>query len=219
MKIASRIISILFHPMLIVSYGLLLLLLLNPYLFVVQDYKVKMLLIFSVVSLTLLFPLLATLMMKGLGLIQSLEMDDKKERIGPMIVSAVFYMWLFANFRSNSFVPEAFKFFVLGSTISLSLAFVLNTQTKISLHTVGMGGLLTGFILIRYFYLYETFVVNFLGNVYQVQTNIVLLLIIIAAGLVGSARLLLGAHNPDQIYGGYFIGMISMLLAFRFIVL
>jgi len=203
MKIASRIISILFHPMLIVSYGLLLLLLLNPYLFVVQDYKVKMLLIFSVVSLTLLFPLLATLMMKGLGLIQSLEMDDKKERIGPMIVSAVFYMWLFANFRSNSFVPEAFKFFVLGSTISLSLAFVLNTQTKISLHTVGMGGLLTGFILIRYFYLYETFVVNFLGNVYQVQTNIVLLLIIIAAGLVGSARLLLGAHNPDQIYGGY----------------
>jgi len=65
----------------------------------------------------------------------------------------------------------------------------------------------------------EAFVLNLLGHSYEVQTNIVLMIIMLAAGLVGTARLLLGAHKPDQIYGGYFIGMVSMLLAFRFVAL
>jgi len=219
MKALSNIISAVFHPMFILSYALFLILIINPYLFAVSDEKITMLLIFSVVSLSLMFPLLATLMMKALGLIGSLQMHDKKERIGPMIVTLVFYMWLFINYKSNTFVPDALRFFVLGSTISICLAFVLNTLTKISLHTVGMGGLLMGFLLIRYNYSYETFVLSILGETYQVQTNIILFAIIIAAGAVGTARLYLKAHDEEQVYGGYFVGMVSMLLAFRFIVL
>jgi len=219
MKTISNILSVAFHPMFIMSYALLIILKVNPYLFAVQDEKVTVLLIFSVVTMSLLFPLLATLMMKGLGLISSLEMNDKKERIGPMIVTAIFYMWLYANFHKNSIVPDAFRFFVLGSTISLCLAFILNTMTKISLHTVGMGGLLMGFLLIRYNYSYETFIVDFLGQAYQVQTNLLLYLTIIATGAVGTARLYLKAHKPDQVYGGYFIGIVSMLIAYRLIIL
>jgi len=219
MRSLSQIISTVFHPMFVLSYALLLILLVNPYLFAVSDEKVLGLLVFSVVSLSLLFPLLATLMMKGLGLIQSLEMQDKKERIGPMIVTVIFYMWLFANFRSNTFVPDAFRFFLLGSTISLCLAFVINTLSKISLHTVGMGGLLMGFVLIRYNFTYETFTLSILGQPYLLQTNIVLLAITIIAGLVGTARLILSAHRPSEVYGGYFIGIVSMLIAYRIVVL
>lgn len=219
MKTVSHIISTIFHPLFVLSYALLLILLVNPYLFAVSNEKVLGLLVFSVVSLSLLFPLLATLMMKGLGLIKSLEMEDKKERIGPMIVTVIFYMWLFANFRSNTFVPDAFRFFVLGSTISLCLAFVINTLSKISLHTVAMGGLLMGFVLIRYNFTHETFTMTVMGQPYMLQTNIVLLAIILIAGAVGTARLLLQAHKPNEIYGGYFIGIVSMLIAYRIIVL
>lgn len=219
MKTFSNILSLAFHPMFIMSYALLIILSINPYLFAVQNEKAIVLLVFSVVTMSLLFPLLATLMMKGLGLISSLEMEDKKERIGPMIVTVIFYTWLYANFNKNSFIPDAFRFFVLGSTISLCLAFVLNTMTKISLHTVGMGGLLMGFILIRYNFTYELFVMNIFGQDYQIQTNVLLYLIILAAGAVGTARLYLKAHKPDQVYGGYFIGIVSMLIAYRFVIL
>lgn len=219
MKYLSSMLSYVFHPMFILSYALLLLLLINPYLFAVQDGKVIGLLVFSVATLSLLFPLLATLMMKALGLIESLEMKDKKERIGPMIVTVIFYMWLFANIKSNYFIPDAFRFFVLGSTISLCLAFVLNTLTKISLHTVGVGGLLAGFFLIRYNFSYDTFLINAFGGTYELQSNIILFAIILIAGGVGSARLYLKAHRPDEVYGGYFIGIISMLIAYRFIIL
>ena len=219
MKHFSNILSYAFHPMFIMSYALLLLLLINPYLFAVQDGKVIGLLIFSVATLSLLFPLVATLMMKALGLIESLEMKDKKERIGPMIVTAIFYMWLFANIRSNYFIPDAFRFFVLGSTISLCLAFILNTLTKISLHTVGVGGLLAGFLLIRYNFSYETFILTVFEQTYEIQTNILLYVIMLIAGAVGSARLYLKAHQPDEVYGGYFVGIISMLIAYRFIIL
>lgn len=189
----------------------------NPYLFAVQDPKVKGLLIFSVVSLSLIFPLIAVLMMKGLGLIQSIEMEDKKERIGPMIAAAVFYMWLFINFKNNSYVPDALKFLILGSTISLCLAFVINTMTKISLHTVGIGGLLVGFIIIRFNFLYQTFAVELFGQLWEIQSNVILIVLMIIAGLVGSARLYLGAHKNDEVYGGYFIGAASMILSFLFL--
>ncbi len=218
MKHISNIISVVFHPMLIMSYALLILLLINPYLFAVQDDKLKGLLLFSVATLSLLFPLFATLMMKGIGLIDSLQMKDKKERIGPMIVAVIFYVWLYLNFKNNSFVPDAFRFFILGSTISLAIAFVINTHSKISLHTVGMGGLLMGFLLIRYNYSYETFVLELFGRAYMLQTNIVLLVLMIAAGAVGSARLYLKAHSNDEVFGGYLVGMVSMLLAFRIVV-
>lgn len=205
--------------MLILSYALLLILVINPYLFAASDEKIVMLLIFSVVSLSLLFPMLATLMMKGIGLIDSLQMHDKRERIGPMIVTLVFYMWLFINIKSNGYVPDALRFFILGSTLSICLAFVLNTLTKISLHTVGMGGLLMGFLLIRYNYSYETFIIIFLGDTYQLHTNILIMAIMIVAGAVGTARLYLKAHDEEQVYGGYFVGIISMLIAFRIVVL
>jgi len=205
--------------MFILSYALLLLLLINPYLFAVQDGRVLGLLVFSVATLSLLFPLLATGMMKALGLIETLEMKDNKERIGPMIVTIVFYMWLFINIKSNYFIPDAYRFFVLGSTISLCFAFILNTQTRISLHTVGVGGLLAGFLLIRFNFSYDTFVLNLLGTSYEVQTNVLLILIILISGAVGSARLFLKAHSPDQVYGGYFVGVISMLIAYRFIIM
>lgn len=217
MRQLSNIISYIFHPLFILSYVLFLLILINPYLFAAQDEKVRGLLIFSVFSLSLLFPLIAIFMMKGLGLIESLHMKDKKERIGPMIVTIIFYMWLYINLRNNFFVPDALRFFLLGSTISLCLAFVLNTMTKISLHTVGMGGFLMGFILIRFNFSYETFAINLMGNVFEVSSNLILYLIILAAGAVGTARLLLKAHNADEVYGGYFIGVIGMVVSYLFL--
>ena len=198
-----------------IGYVLVILLSINPYLFVIQDNQAKFLLIFSVIMLTIFFPLFSVFMMKMLDLIQSFQMKEKSERIGPLIVTGTFYLWLFINIKDNSNIPGAFSFFVLGCTIALFLSLMLNSFTKISLHTVGMGGLLAGMFFIRYFFSYDNFFVELPFGTLNVQTNFVLLLVIIIAGAVGTSRLLLKAHNTMDVYGGYVVGIFAQVIAFR----
>ena len=73
-----------------------------------------------------MFPMIAILMMKALGLIKTLDMKEKQERIGPLIVSGLFYMWLYANIRNNDLIPDALSFFILGTTISIFIALLFS---------------------------------------------------------------------------------------------
>lgn len=218
MRITAKIISILFHPLFVIGYVLILLLSINPYLFVIQDDQAKFLLIFSVVMLTIFFPLFSVFMMKMLDLIKSFQMEEKTERIGPLIVTGTFYLWLFINIKDNSNIPAAFSFFVLGSTIALFLSLMLNSFTKISLHTVGMGGLLAGTFFIRYFFSYDSFFVHFPFGSFNIHTNLVLLVVIVVAGAVGTSRLLLKAHETMDVYGGYIVGIFAQIVAFRIMI-
>ena len=197
---------------------MVILLSINPYLFVIQDNQARFLLIFSVIMLTIFFPLFSVFMMRMLDLIQSYEMKEKSERIGPLIVTGTFYLWLFINIKDNSNIPGAFSFFVLGSTIALFLSLMLNSFTKISLHTVGMGGLLAGTFFIRYFFSYDNFFVQLPFGTLNVHTNFVLLLVIIIAGAVGTSRLLLKAHDTIDVYGGYIVGIFAQIIAFRIMI-
>jgi hypothetical protein len=180
---------------------LILLLVMNPYLFIVNDEKARFLLIFNVFMLTVFFPLFSIFLMKMLDFIKSYEMEDKSERIGPLIATGVFYLWLFVNFKDNSSIPVSFSSFVLGSTIGLFLALMLNSFTKISLHTIGAGGLVSGLLLIKYFYSYETFFISLPFGTLQVSTTL--------------SRLLLKAHDEYDVYAGYMVGIFSMLIAFK----
>lgn len=197
---------------------LILLMAMNPYSFVVQGEKMKFLLIFNVFILTVFFPMFSIFMMKMLDFIKSYEMKDKSERIAPLVTTGVFYLWLFINLKDNSNIPVALTFFILGSTIGLFLALMLNSFTKISLHTVGMGGLLAGMCFIRYFFVYESFFLELPFGTYQISSNLVLIIIMIIAGLVGTSRLLLKAHDEFDVYGGYIVGVFSMIVAFRIMI-
>ena len=190
----------------------------NPYSFVIQDEKMRFLLVFNVVMLTVFFPLFSIFMMKMLDFIKSYQMEDKSERIGPLVATGVFYLWLFVNLKDNTTIPVALSFFILGSTIGLFMSLMLNSFTKISLHTVGVGGLLAGMFFIKYLFVYDTFTVNTPLGMLSISTTLVLILAIIIAGLVGTSRLLLRAHDEMDVYGGYLVGIFSMIVAFRVMV-
>lgn len=209
----AHIISIIFHPLFIMVYVLLLLLQVNPYLFNIQDPKVQGLVIIRVVINTVLFPLVAIAMMKMLGLIDSIQMKTRMERVGPLIVTAIFYLWMFLNIKSNDIFPEAFSYFVLGSIIGLFLAFFINNFTKISLHGVGVGGFLAASFIITNVFTYDTFSIG----TYTFSTSLLVFGAILITGLVSTSRLLLGAHTADDVYGGIFIGAASQLIAYAII--
>lgn len=216
-KVSAQIISILFHPLFVIGYVLAFLLMSQSYMFGFSSIKSQNLIIFSVVATAIMFPLISIVMMKTLGLISSFEMVDKKERIAPLIVTGLFYLWLYVNIRNNDLVPDAFSFFALGSTIAVFMALFLNSFTKISLHTIGMGGMTSGilFIIFRYSYGYMDISLPWIEATLRLSDRVVMIIVLIIGGIVGTARLALNAHKTDEIYGGYLIGILSQMIAFR----
>jgi len=208
-RLGAKFISIIMHPMFMMSYVLLILFKFNPYLFGLAPGKAQELFFITVVILSVFFPLVAILMMKGLNMIQSIEMKTKEERVGPLIATGIFYLWLFVNIKDNTSVSEVF-------TIALFFSFFINNFTKISLHAVGMGGLLMGVFFIRQFFTYghAQFSLGSLG-VFNIHINLILGVVILLCGLVASSRLLLDAHKSTDISGGFLVGVVSQIIAFR----
>ncbi len=186
LRITAKLFSIVFHPLLILTYMLVLLLLVNPYIFGVNSIRAQTLLILLIFLSTFLFPAISVSMMQALGMVDSFELKEKEERIGPFIITGIFYMWMFINFKNNSQIPVDFTTFVLGATIALFIAFFINIFTKISVHTVGMGGLIGMVTILMLLYDYHTFSFDMplFGSV-TMSLNALLMLVILLAGLVG----------------------------------
>lgn len=232
LRMLAQLISFVFHPLLILTYMLVVLLLVNPYLFGVNSVgdAASKLLIIQIFLYTFFIPALSLLLFRALGLVKTLELKDRQERIGPYILTGMLYLWVFINLHNSAEmnaedgrrfvlqIPTAYTSFVLGATISLFLAFFINIFSKISAHAVGMGGLLGMVILTMLLFSYDTFTVNstIIGN-FQVHMSTVLIITILLAGMVGTSRLLLQAHEPMDLFGGYLVGFASQFIALRFI--
>ncbi len=216
-RIIAKLLSLIMHPLLIISYVLFFLMQTNPYIFGYSGPKSQGLIVISIVTISFMFPMISILLMKALGLIQTIHMKDKKERIGPLIVTGLFYMWLYVNIRNNTNIPDALSFFILGSTISVFMALMINSFTKISLHTIAMGGLTAGIMFIVFNWTYGTFDIAFqwFNFQFRISDRLVAIIVVILAGAVGSSRLYLKAHKEDEIYGGYLVGVLSQIIAFR----
>jgi hypothetical protein len=197
----SQFISIIGHPLLMVTYGFLILLWINPFPFGVRDMQDKnaVILIIQVFATTFFIPGAGVALMKPLGLIQSLEMQDKQERIGPYIITGIFYLWMFKNFYSQGQMPLLFTRFMLGATIGLFLAFFINIFSKISAASFEWGGGIGA--------------IPIMGGVLMLSLNTILCIVLVFAGLVGVARLALGAHVPIDLYRGFAVGVFSQVAA------
>lgn len=217
-RLPAQAVSVLFHPLLMPTYMLAVLLLVNPYLFGVNSWAdpISKLLLLRVFISTFLLPAVGVGMLRGVGFISSLEMPDKSERIGPYIITGIFYLWMFRNLTDNPQIPTAFTIFMLGAVIGVFLAFFINIFSKISAHAVGMGGMVAMVVITMFLFSYDTFSLQTIWfGMLHFNMTVVLLAALLAAGLTGTARLWLRAHIPSEVYGGFFVGFLSQLIALR----
>lgn len=210
----ALLLSGLFHPLLIATYMYVLLLTINPFLFgasglVTQEAILTLIMMFLY---TFVIPLVSVLIMVALNMVGSVMIEDRSQRIGPLLLVMVLYFWVCYNLTQSNDVPNIFAAFMIGVAASLAIAFVINVADKISLHTVGMGGLV-GMILISLALFGGQGLT--LGGV-TLSLGLVLILVVLLAGLVGVARLALDAHNKMQVYMGYMVGFIPQILAYLF---
>ncbi len=203
-RFCAHLLSWIFHPLAVLVYAYLLMMYTNPFAFGGHDFSAALgsnvLPFVRVCQMTFLFPGFAVLMMRFLGMVDSIELKSREERYGPYIAAGICYLWFFINLNWGiEGYPPLYTRFVLGGTIALFLAFFLNIFDKVSAHAVGMGGLACmAFFLIPHNYVVSPF---WLAGVFLV------------AGAVGTARLILEAHTLDQVFWGYVIGVCGQTLA------
>ncbi|MBK9151918.1 MAG: hypothetical protein IPM26_13395 [Saprospiraceae bacterium] len=216
LRFAAQAVSFVFHPLFMVLYMLLFLLYANPYGFGLDTTEEKVRALVSVITLSVLIPMIAIAMMSMLGMVSGIELRDQKDRIGPIIAAGICYLWLYVNIRSNTIFPGAFSFFILGSIIALFAGLAINSFSKISLHAIGTGGLFAGLFIATSFYTYGylSSPLKLGDRYYLIHTDLCIITAILIAGLAGSARLYLKAHKEDELYGGYFTGILSQFVAF-----
>ena len=196
-KTISNILSYILHPMLMPTIIIALMQYTNPSIF--QGYVFSGITpLVPVFLFTFIYPVIAILLLKKLDFIDSLKMPDSKQRIIPLIIAIVLYIWMFLILKSKNF-PAISLIFMLGVTISLCLSFVINVFHKLSLHMVGVSGALT--------------IIMLLMMVSQEDMRYWFLAAIILTGAVASARLYLQAHTVKEVYTGFMVGMFGQVLA------
>ncbi|MCC6583449.1 MAG: hypothetical protein IT271_07085 [Chitinophagales bacterium] len=192
-KILSKILSYLFHPLLMTTWFTLLLLYTNPFSFAGLSSGIVIAVVFIN---TFMFPAISILLMRKLGFIEDLEMPDHKQRIIPLVASIIFYVWAYLATRKINF-PYMMGVFMMGVLVSLFASFVINVFYKVSLHMVGVSGALTAIMLLVF--------------VSPSDLSYYFLAMILLTGAVASARLYLGAHTMKEVYVGFLVGMFGQV--------
>ena len=215
MRYLAHLVSVIFHPVFILYYLFLSLYIITPVEFIFSDSKQGVALHLLVAGMSIFFPMVSIIALRASGLIRSFSLEDQKDRIGPLIASIVFYIWLFLNYRQFDIGPAIFESTILGAVIAMSLAFFINNFSKISLHSVGAGGLLGAVSLYRISMSVGSYKIHLGDQVLLFSPNLFLIVVVLIVGIIGTSRLYLKAHRPSDIYGGYIVGFLSQLVAYK----
>ncbi len=204
LRVLATIVSYIFHPVLMPTVIAYILYKLAPTDFAgisPHEFGLDM---FRIAYITLFFPVLTVVLLKALGFIQSIHMHTSQDRIIPLIGTMIFYFWVIRVFNYVT-PPSPFmlKVLLLGSFLGVIALFMVNIFFKISMHTCGAGSLV-GIFIILMIYSPVNMLLPLLGS-------------IILAGIIGSARMILGVHKRAEVWAGYIVGILVMFVAYWYL--
>jgi len=188
----ARVLSYILHPLLMPFYAVMLVLNINTYLaFSISPY-VQQLVITVVFVTTAALPVVTSVFLLQQGSIQSLEMENPKERRIPFVTAGLYFVLGYYLLMLMP-VPRILPNMVLGAALSIFISWLINFKWKISIHMVGIGGLI-GILVGISIRLGADLLIPILASV-------------LLAGMLGSARMRLGAHTEPQVYAGLILGL------------
>ncbi len=198
--LASWLVSIFFHPLLMPTYIAALLfrfelLILSP--------DLRSAVLVFLFSTSFVFPILAIGLLWAAGLLKSLSMDDKKDRLLPHLFTLLVYIglaWFFFHYLP---MIALLGYLMAGIAVSVGITALITIFWKISSHMAGVGGLL-GF---------QVAIISGSNNSELLMPIIVSMLI---CGTVAGSRFYLRAHNWQQLGAGFLLGMVISSATVRF---
>ena len=188
----ATLLSVIFHPIFLFFYLVLYLLNFTD-IFMLYRYSPHLWMLLLYVFLnTIAIPMILILFYS-----RDLMMRDKEKRTVPYLIMIVVYSFMLFFFL-KVYISALVLRFLIALIIGLISLLIINFYYKPSMHTFAMGTLIAFFI-----------------RIYFMQSGMYyyhLMAVIIIAGIVGSARLLLESHTNYEIASGYGIGLLAGLV-------
>lgn len=200
MNVLARIISVLFHPLLMATYLFSLLAWALPLALAPLQQSSHFTMIILIFLVTFVLPLSNMGIFKIFGSVKSFQMRERKERLMPFVFISLIYVlvtYLLYSRTKFSLTDNFMKLLVIIDALVI-IATVATFFFKVSVHSIGIWGMV-GIILL-------------LTKIAEVNTLFYISLgLIVVAGLVMSSRLQLAAHNSREVMWGSVIGLATSI--------
>ena len=197
LRIIARISSWIFHPIFIPLYVTWLLVFVHPSFFAGFSTESRTRVIMLIALNAVFFPLVTVLLLRALKFIDSIYLRTQRDRIIPYVASMTFFFWTQYVLREQTLIPRVLVSFMFGVFMASAASLIANIYQKVSMHTVGMGGLVGILVVIAW------------RNPESIPVPLAIATII--AGWIGTARLLVSDHSSSEIRLGYLIGFVCQL--------
>lgn len=207
MNALSRIISYMFHPLLMGTYLFSLFIFLLPAALYPINSGSQFLFLGLFFMITVVLPVIMMSLLKLSGSIKSFTLESRSERVFPFITVLMLYgtfTYLLTMQNRIGFEHNLFKFILIIDGLVL-IGTLITVFYKVSIHAIGIMGLAGILIPLN------------------IESDNTLLLwitigVVVLAGIVMSARLQLNAHTPRQVLvgalSGFLIGFFGVILLF-----
>jgi hypothetical protein len=193
---AAKIISIIGHPMFMPLYAMIILFEFNPLLQNTLSLKLQSVIYFILFIFTIVLPIITALILQKLKIIDSLYMKKAEQRKWPFTLTVLWYYLCFEILLKLQ-LPKSIYLMMMGAITVIAIALLVTLKWKISVHMLGVGGLLGALIGLNYRF--------------SLDWLIIIIFVTLLSGLIGFARLETKSHNPNQVYIGFLIGFIIEL--------
>lgn len=196
LNILAKTISVIFHPLFMPLYGMIIIFT-APTLFCYIPFQVKKILLLVIATNNIMIPVSLMPFFRYRNIISSWVIETRKERIIPLLSVSFFYsVTSIIIFRLQ--IPLFIKSFIFSTAVIAIISTIINFWWKISLHSVGASAI-TGLVII-------------LSKNMMVPLTWILIPVVIITGLILSSRLRLNTHDPQEVYIGFITGFVGMNL-------
>ena len=191
----ARVISALFTPFTIPFVAFLILFIFSYLRIMPLAYKLTVLGLVYVS--TILLPTLGIYLFQRLNKLTPAEMAERKRRYVPFLLTIASYIACFLLMR-RLHIPWYMTGIILAALLMMIISVVANCWWKLSEHTTGVGAVVGGLVAFSALFGYNP--------VWW------LCAIILVAGIVGTARIILGHHTVGEVLGGFAVGWLCAML-------
>lgn len=192
--LAARIMSMLFTPFYLPLVGLVALFLFSYMSLLPLAYKLPMLLM--VYISTILMPSLLIHLYRKFHGWTSKELGRKERRVVPYLISILCYFGCFFLMEYRN-TPRVISIILVAALVIQMVCALINVWWKISTHTAAIGGVAGGLVV---------YSIAFSFNPIWWLAFVILL-----AGMVGTARMILRQHTLAQVVTGFLVGVVCAL--------
>ena len=146
---------------------------------------------------TILTPTITIFLFRKINGFSRQELSERKKRYVPILLTIISYVFCLLMMRKLN-IPWYMTGIIFVSLVISIICILVNLKWKLSEHMAGMGGIIGGLVSFSALFSYNPVVW--------------LCLFILIAGILGSARIVLGHHTLGEVLSGFVVGLVCSFL-------